>query len=75
MAVDRRDLSLTDQKAANSSLLEPREAVAYLRTNRNRLIEWTRTGQLPVVRLGERRILYRRCDLDAFIASRVTRGG
>ena len=58
-------------------LLDRKEAAAYLGISPDTLSYWKckKKQDIPTVKLGKR-CLYRKADLDAFIASRiVTHGG
>ncbi len=56
-----------------SDLMSRKEAALYLGVSERTLAIWKCTGRykLPVVKIG-RLAKYRRADLDAFIASRVS---
>ncbi len=64
----------TVRMSGDTELLDTTEAIRYLRSNRNAVFGWIRSGELPHIRLGTRRVLFRRCDLDEFLAARVQRG-
>jgi excisionase family DNA binding protein len=55
-------------EGAASPWLDAREAADYLRCPVSRVRRLTMTGDLPTHRDG-RRVLYRRSELDAFIAA------
>jgi transcriptional repressor of dcmA and dcmR len=57
-----------------NGLLTLDEAAAYLGVAKITLRRWTRAGQLPCVRVGNRRDRrFRKQDLDAYIADRDIR--
>ena len=52
------------------------EAAAYMRFSKGTLRSLSApNGPIPVVRLSRRRILYRRRDLDLYLASRTVEAG
>jgi excisionase family DNA binding protein len=56
-----------------SPLLTRKQAAEFLGTSEQTLANWASTGRggLPMVRLSNRLIRYRREDLEKFIAGRV----
>ena len=54
-------------EAAPDSLLDARQAAAYLRLAPDTLYRWVQRGKLPVVRIG-RTVRFRRSSLERFIA-------
>lgn len=59
-------------RIAPTELVKPREAAAFLGTAASTLAVWRSTNRqrLPYVKIGGL-VLYRRSDLEAFIAARV----
>ena len=51
--------------------LKAGQAAEYLGISRRHLHTLSRAGRLPYARLGTRLCVYRRADLDAFVASRM----
>lgn len=48
-------------------LLTPREVATILRVEISTVRSWTRTGRLPLVRLGPRVPRYRQSDIEALM--------
>jgi hypothetical protein len=48
----------------------PPEAADYLSTEERTLKLWRQTLGLPHIRISQKTIRYRRCDLDAWLAKR-----
>jgi len=55
---------------APPKLLTIRETARVCGVSPKTVFAWTRSGELPAIRLGKRCVRYRPCDLDAFIASK-----
>ncbi|MDR3525583.1 MAG: helix-turn-helix domain-containing protein [Acetobacteraceae bacterium] len=54
------------------ALLTPAETAALLRVNTRRLERWRATGEGPAfVKMTAKAILYRRSDIEAFIAAHL----
>jgi excisionase family DNA binding protein len=51
--------------------LRPSEAAALLSVSPRTLWSWTRAGLIPAIKIG-RLVLYRREDLERFLADRVS---
>lgn len=56
-----------------TAVLDPREAAAYLAVSEMTLRRMVARGELPHVRLGEVGLRFRLVDLDAWLASKVSR--
>lgn len=54
----------------DSPYLRPAEAAAYIRQSQKMLLRLRRAGALVPIRVSERKAVYHREDLDAFLASR-----
>lgn len=52
---------------AMPATLTAKEAAEYLRLSPNKLYELTSKGQIPVRRVGKRKNLYRKDDLDSWL--------
>ena len=59
----------------NSALLSTRDAAAYLALSPRTLEKWRSRGVGPAYSRIGRRVVYRRDDLDAFVAAGVVGGG
>lgn len=54
-----------------SELLTPNEAARIVRLSPNTLAKWRHYGTGPkFVKVGTRRVLYLKCELDAWLAER-----
>lgn len=60
--------------SASSSLLDTRAAAAYLALSPRTLEKWRTRGTGPAYSRIGRRVVYRRDDLDAFVAARTVGG-
>lgn len=62
---------ISDRHAPTPDYLTPAEAADYLRCKPQRVYDLTSQGRLPVCKDGSRS-LYRRTDLDAYLAGDVS---
>jgi len=71
--VRRTKLRILDPEfIRNLDILDAAEAAAYLRTSRSTLAKYRCYGGGPIfVRQSARKVLYRRADLDAWLAGRI----
>jgi predicted DNA-binding transcriptional regulator AlpA len=62
--------------ALASPLLCRKDAARYLGVASQTMAQWASTGRvlLPIVKLGSRKVAYRKADLDAFILSNINGG-
>ena len=65
--VDPRSIQLVYR--VPDSFLTVHEVAALLKLNQQTVRNWIDRGELPAVRVGQRRVRIRQSDLDAFIAS------
>ncbi len=63
-------MSATLDSPVASPYLLPPEAAQYIRQSRKMLRRLARTGELKPIRISDRKSIYRKADLDAFIDSR-----
>ena len=64
--------NLDPEFLARLNLMDAQEAAAYLRTSTSTLAKYRMTGKGPAfIRPSPRKTLYRRADLDAWLASRA----
>lgn len=67
-------MSVITEETSTRDLLKPTEAAAYVRMSRRTMENLNAAGQGPLrVELTERIIRYRRADLDAWVAARLTK--
>ncbi|WP_244512401.1 helix-turn-helix transcriptional regulator [Filomicrobium insigne] len=63
---------LDPQHIRNLDILDAAEAAAYLRTSRSTLAKYRCYGGGPIfIRQSARKVLYRRSDLDVWLAGRT----
>jgi excisionase family DNA binding protein len=62
---------LAENRADLPQYLTPAEAADYIRASKQRVYDLTSTGRLPVCKDGSRS-LYRRLDLDRYLAGEAT---
>ena len=72
LVVPSKERNLDPEFLAKLDVLTAREAAVYLRTSTSTLAKYRIDGRGPTfIRQSARKVLYRRADLDAWLASRA----
>ena len=59
--------SVSGEKSNNKDLMTRKEVCDYLQCSQTSLWDWTRKGKIIVTKVGKKKVLYRKKDVDTFL--------
>ena len=64
--------SVSGEKSNNKDLMTRKEVCDYLQCSQTSLWDWTRKGKIIVTKVGKKKVLYRKNDVDTFLNNQVS---
>ena len=64
--------SVSGEKSNNKDLMTRNEVCDYLQCSQTSLWDWTRKGKISATKVGKRKVLYRKKDVDTFLNEQVS---
>ena len=64
--------SVSGEKSNNKDLMTRKEVCDYLQCSQTSLWDWTRKGKISATKVGKRKVLYRKKDVDTFLNDQVS---
>ena len=64
--------SVSGEKSNNKDLMTRKEVCDYLQCSQTSLWDWTRKGKISATKVGKRKVLYRKKDIDTFLNEQVS---
>lgn len=64
--------SVSGEKSNNKDLMTRKEVCDYLQCSETSLWDWTRKGKISATKVGKRKVLYRKKDVDTFLNEQVS---
>nr|DAM81920.1 MAG TPA: helix-turn-helix domain protein [Bacteriophage sp.] len=64
--------SVSGEKSNNKDLMTRKEVCDYLQCSQTSLWDWTRKGKISATKVGKRKVLYRKKDVDTFLNEQVS---
>ena len=59
--------SVSGEKSNNKDLMTRKEVCDYLQCSQTSLWDWTRKGKIIATKVGKKKVLYRKNDVDTFL--------
>ena len=59
--------SVSGEKSNNKDLMTRKEVCNYLQCSETSLWDWTEKGKIIATKVGKRKVLYRKKDIDTFL--------
>ena len=59
--------SVSGEKSNNKDLMTRKEVCDYLQCSQTSLWDWTKKGKIIATKVGKRKVLYRKKDIDTFL--------
>ena len=59
--------SVSGEKSNNKALMTRKEVCDYLQCSETSLWDWTKKGKIIATKVGKRKVLYRKKDIDTFL--------
>ena len=59
--------SVSGEKSNNKDLMTRKEVCDYLQCSQTSLWDWTRKGKIIATKVGKKKVLYRKNDVDIFL--------
>lgn len=59
--------SISGEKSNNKDLMTRKEVCDYLQCSETSLWDWTKKGKIIATKVGKRKVLYRKKDIDTFL--------
>ena len=59
--------SVSGEKSNNKDLMTRKEVCDYLQCSETSLWDWTRKGKIIATKVGKKKVLYRKNDVDTFL--------
>ena len=59
--------SVSGEKSNNKDLMTRKEVCDYLQCSQTSLCDWTRKGKIIATKVGKKKVLYRKKDVDKFL--------
>ena len=59
--------SVSEEKSNNKDLMTRKEVCDYLQCSQTSLWDWTRKGKIIATKVGKKKVLYRKKDVDTFL--------
>jgi DNA binding domain, excisionase family len=64
--------SVSEEKSNNKDLMTRKEVCDYLQCSQTSLWDWTRKGKIIATKVGKKKVLYRKKDVDTFLNEQVS---
>ena len=64
--------SVSEEKSNNKDLMTRKEVCDYLQCSQTSLWDWTRKGKISATKVGKKKVLYRKKDVDTFLNDQVS---
>ena len=64
--------SVSGEKSNNKDLMTRKEVCDYLQCSQTSLWNWTRKGKINAIKVGKKKVLYRKKDVDTFLNEQVS---
>ena len=64
--------SVSGEKSNNKDLMTRKEVCDYLQCSQTSLWDWTRKGKIIATKVGKKKVLYRKKDVDTFLNEQVS---
>ena len=64
--------SVSGEKSNNKDLMTRKEVCDYLQCSQTSLWDWTRKGKIIDTKVGKKKVLYRKNDVDTFLNDHVS---
>lgn len=64
--------SVSGEKSNNKDLMTRKEVCDYLQCSQTSLWDWTRKGKISATKVGKKKVLYRKKDVDTFLNDQVS---
>ena len=64
--------SVSGEKSNNKDLMTRKEVCDYLQCSQTSLWDWTRKGKIIATKVGKKKVLYRKNDVDTFLNNQVS---
>ena len=64
--------SVSGEKSNNKDLMTRKEVCDYLQCSQTSLWDWTRKGKIIATKVGKKKVLYRKKDVDTFLNDQVS---
>ena len=64
--------SVSGEKSNNKDLMTRKEVCDYLQCSETSLWDWTKKGKIIATKVGKRKVLYRKKDVDTFLNEQVS---
>ena len=64
--------SVSGEKSNNKDMMTRKEVCDYLQCSETSLWDWTKKGKIIATKVGKRKVLYRKKDIDTFLNKQVS---
>ena len=64
--------SVSGEKSNNKDLMTRKEVCDYLQCSQTSLWAWTKNGKISATKVGKKKVLYRKNDVDIFLNEQVS---
>ena len=64
--------SVSGEKSNNKDLMTRKEVCDYLQCSQTSLWAWTKNGKISATKVGKKKVLYRKKDVDTFLNEQVS---
>ena len=64
--------SVSGEKSNNKDLMTRKEVCDYLQCSQTSLWAWTKNGKISATKVGMKKVLYRKKDVDTFLNDQVS---
>ena len=64
--------SVSGEKSNNKDLMTRKEVSDYLQCSQTSLWAWTKNGKISATKVGKKKVLYRKKDVDTFLNDQVS---
>lgn len=64
--------SVSGEKSNKKDLMTRKEVCGYLQCSQTSLWDWTRKGKINAIKVGKKKVLYRKKDVDTFLNEQVS---
>lgn len=64
--------SVSGEKSNKKDLMTRKEVCDYLQCSQTSLWDWTRKGKIIATKVGKKKVLYRKKDVDTFLNDQVS---
>ena len=64
--------SVSGEKSNNKDLMTRKEVCDYLQCSQTSLWAWTKNGKISATKVGKKKVLYRKKDVDTFLNDHVS---